>query len=71
MGKTLTYEEFINKYIIEVGGAEIKSILSESESGELEIMEQIFDGVCKQFYEDYLAGNLDFIEEIDKPNNKI
>lgn len=71
MGRTLTYEEFVNKYIIDIGAGDIRSILSESESSELEIMEQIFQGICQQFYQDYLLGILDFIDEEDKPNNNI
>ena len=69
MGKTLTYDEFVKKYINDVGGDEIKGILGESESVELEIMEEIYKGICDQFYLDYLSGTLDFIDEEDKPEN--
>lgn len=66
---TLTYEEFLHKYILSVGNEEIQKIISEVDQSESEIFAQIIESIGKEFYQEYLRGKLDFIEDEDKPDN--
>jgi hypothetical protein len=69
MAEKLSYEEFVKKYIMEVGGDEIKSILSEVENSELDIFEQVFEMVCQEYYKEYLNGTLDYLDKNEDLDN--
>lgn len=68
MGK-LSYEEFTKKYVLDIGGNDLKNSLLSIDTNNLDIFDEIFDNFCKNFYEDYLNGKLSFIEESDKIEN--
>lgn len=68
MGK-LEYKDFVKKYILEVGGDEVKNILTEVDQKDLDLFEHIFENICQSFYQDYLDGKLNFIDEQDKIEN--
>ena len=69
---TLNYEEFLKKYVFDIGGAQMKEVIQSQvgdNADDLEIIDMIMESVGQSFYQDYLEGKLEYIEEEDKPDN--
>lgn len=65
----LTYEEFTKKYVLDVGGNELKNSLFSMNTNNLDLFDEVFDNICQNFYQDYLDGKFLFVDESDKIDN--
>jgi hypothetical protein len=66
----LSYEEFVKKYIYEsTGGTILESLKNEMGVHDMEIFEMIVESVAQSYYQDYLDGKLDKIDDNEDNNN--
>lgn len=66
---TLSYDAFLEKYILNLGVKDIEKSIKEELGDDSDLFDIIMESVGETFYKDYLDGKLDYIEEMDKPDN--
>lgn len=67
----LSYEEFVKKYIYgSTGGQILESLKNEMGVDDMEIFEMIVESVSQSYYQDYLDGKLDKLDDNENNNNQ-